>query len=301
MCPERWEYPNLVGSGANQTLSCFRGLLEHQSTTASLNTRWFLFPIHTSQRTRRDWRGNDSFLHSSQLLLEAVGGNSPAASLLTSEIRPWRALTHPMCYGPNNSKLLLGATSNSFSFACCQLPFSCGSALRTSKTPPSISLIFFLFAWNRGRNIIVPAGAGIMLLSTYLRVTRHIDDWLCRDPFHSGSKTKRRQLKNTWVFLLNSNWKRYRWGFHFHNPLLLHQIRSQHIEKPNHLTTRRIIGFMIPGAYPPVLTGFCVMSQLQTISLCFLSCTWTALCVTELWSRKHPHTHTHSSEQNNTS
>lgn len=96
------------------------------------------------------------------------------------------------------------------------------------------------------------------------------------------------------LFLLNSNWKRYRWGFHFHNPLLLNQIRSQHIEKPNHLTTRRITGFMIPGAYPPVLTGFCVMSQLQTISLCFLSCTWTALCVTELWSRKHPPTHTHT-------
>lgn len=137
--------PKSGGIWWKQTPSCFRSLLEHQSTTASLNTCWFLFPIHTSQRKRRDWRGNDSFLHSSQLLLEAVEGNSPAASLLTSEIRPWRALTHPMCYGPNNSKLLLGATSNSFSFDCCQLPFSCGSALRTSKTPPSISLIFFFF------------------------------------------------------------------------------------------------------------------------------------------------------------
>jgi len=79
-----------------------------------------------------------------QLLLEAVRGNSPAVSLWDRATKHSRVLTHRMCYRSENSKLVLWAISNSESIYCCQLCFSCESALRTSKILQSFSLYYFL-------------------------------------------------------------------------------------------------------------------------------------------------------------
>lgn len=147
VCPERWEYPNLLGSGENRILSCFKCLLEYQSTIASLNTCWFLFPTpHIPMKMKGPKRKWQFFAQ-----LPASSGSCWRKLPSCSSAHQWdqavkysRALTHPMCYGSDKSKLVLWAISNSFSFDCCQLPFSCGSALRTSKTLSSISLIFRL-------------------------------------------------------------------------------------------------------------------------------------------------------------